>query len=185
MNLKLTVKGWVPCVETFTVSSKFQAMDDRVVFPDNEEIGLDLKLGFSQLSERIDRLCDLVVASASVRLRVLQLQNDFTTSTPTTLKRDFLFPHFFTFILQSSTELARDVLAIPISSVASECVFSTGGHILDSFRSSLTPKWEQALICVQDWFREEKNPISVEEDLEYLEELELAMENNGSTTTII
>ncbi|XP_009800908.1 uncharacterized protein LOC107763019 [Nicotiana tabacum] len=118
---------------------------------------------------------------------------------PTSLKRDFLFPHFFTFIIQSSTlqqithaprfpilsELARDVLAIPISSVASECVFSTDGRILDSFRSSLTPKWVQTLICVQDWFREEKNPISVEEDLKYLEELELDMENNGSTTTII
>ncbi|XP_070054560.1 zinc finger BED domain-containing protein RICESLEEPER 2-like [Nicotiana tomentosiformis] len=69
--------------------------------------------------------------------------------------------------------LARDVLAIPISSVASECVFSTGGRILDSFRSSLTPNCVQALVCVQDWLREDKNHISGEEDLEYLEELEL------------
>ncbi|XP_070005026.1 zinc finger BED domain-containing protein DAYSLEEPER-like [Nicotiana sylvestris] len=83
------------------------------------------------------------------------------------------------------SELARDVLAIPISSVASECAFSTGGRILDSFRSSLTTKCVQALICVQDWIREEKNPISVEEDLKYLEELELDMENNGSTTSIV
>ncbi|XP_070039782.1 zinc finger BED domain-containing protein RICESLEEPER 2-like isoform X2 [Nicotiana tomentosiformis] len=71
------------------------------------------------------------------------------------------------------SELARDVLAIKISSVASECAFSTGGRILDSFRSSLTPKCVQVLVCVQDWLREEKNPISVEEDLEYLEELKL------------
>ncbi|XP_019256703.1 PREDICTED: zinc finger BED domain-containing protein RICESLEEPER 2-like [Nicotiana attenuata] len=71
------------------------------------------------------------------------------------------------------SELARDVLAIPISSVASECIFSTGGRILDSFRSSLTPKCVEALTCVQDWLREENNPISVEEDLKYLEELEL------------
>ncbi|XP_070056654.1 zinc finger BED domain-containing protein RICESLEEPER 2-like [Nicotiana tomentosiformis] len=47
-------------------------------------------------------------------------------------------------------EMARDVLAIPISSVASECAFSTGGRILDSFRSPLTPKLVQSLICLQD-----------------------------------
>lgn len=45
-------------------------------------------------------------------------------------------------------EMARDVLAIPISSVASECTFSTGGRILDSFRSSLTPKLVQTLVCL-------------------------------------
>uniref|UniRef100_A0A3Q7HQR6 HAT C-terminal dimerisation domain-containing protein n=1 Tax=Solanum lycopersicum TaxID=4081 RepID=A0A3Q7HQR6_SOLLC len=38
------------------------------------------------------------------------------------------------------SQLARDVLAIPMSSVASKCAFSTGSRILDPFRSSLTPK---------------------------------------------
>jgi len=59
------------------------------------------------------------------------------------------------------SEMARDVLAIPVSSVASECAFSTGGHILDSFRSSLTPKLVQALVCLQDWLRSEPQPISI------------------------
>uniref|UniRef100_A0A3Q7IJG2 Zinc finger BED domain-containing protein RICESLEEPER 2-like n=1 Tax=Solanum lycopersicum TaxID=4081 RepID=A0A3Q7IJG2_SOLLC len=61
------------------------------------------------------------------------------------------------------SQLARDVLAIPMSSVASECVFSTGGRILDPFRSSLTPKCVQCLICVQDWLRQETKPICAEE----------------------
>jgi hypothetical protein len=43
--------------------------------------------------------------------------------------------------------LARDVLAIPNSTVASESDFSTGGRILDDFRSSLTPFMVEALVC--------------------------------------
>ncbi|XP_070047084.1 zinc finger BED domain-containing protein RICESLEEPER 2-like [Nicotiana tomentosiformis] len=69
-------------------------------------------------------------------------------------------------------EMARDVLSISISSVASECVFSTGGRILNSFRSSLTPKLVEVLVCLQDWLRSEPLPVSVEEDLDVLEQLE-------------
>ena len=36
--------------------------------------------------------------------------------------------------------MARDVLVVPVSTVASELAFSTGGRTLDSFRTSLTPK---------------------------------------------
>ena len=36
--------------------------------------------------------------------------------------------------------MARDVLAVPASKVASESAFSTGGRTLDSFKTSLTPK---------------------------------------------
>ncbi|KAH0743325.1 hypothetical protein KY290_031318 [Solanum tuberosum] len=83
------------------------------------------------------------------------------------------------------SQLARDVLAIPMSSVASECAFSTGGRILDPFRSSLTPKCVQCLICVQDWLRQETKPICVEESLEFLEKIELEMANSGRNSSIV
>jgi hypothetical protein len=68
--------------------------------------------------------------------------------------------------------MARDVLAVPVSTVASESTFSTGGRVLDSFRSSLTPKIVEALICTQDWLRSSPNLLDVEEKLEELESLE-------------
>jgi hypothetical protein len=54
-------------------------------------------------------------------------------------------------------EIARDVLAIPLTSVASESAFSTGGRIIDPFRSSLAPKTVEALICCQNWLRSSPN----------------------------
>ena len=34
-----------------------------------------------------------------------------------------------------------------------ESVFSTGGHVLDYFRSSLTPQTTEALIYAQNWIQ--------------------------------
>ncbi|XP_059650258.1 zinc finger BED domain-containing protein RICESLEEPER 2-like [Cornus florida] len=68
------------------------------------------------------------------------------------------------------SEIARDILAVPVSTVASESAFSTGGRVLDQFRSSLTPKLAECLICTQDWLRASPIPIDVEEKLDELEQ---------------
>lgn len=47
-------------------------------------------------------------------------------------------------------DVARNVLAVLISTVPFESVFSVGGCILDSFRSSLSPR---SFICGEDWPR--------------------------------
>lgn len=45
-------------------------------------------------------------------------------------------------------EMTRNVLEIPIFSVASKCAFDTEGCIIYSFWSSLTSKLVQVLICL-------------------------------------
>jgi hypothetical protein len=50
-------------------------------------------------------------------------------------------------------EIARDILVIHISTIASESAFSNEGRILDPFRSSLSPLTVEALICTQDWLK--------------------------------
>jgi hypothetical protein len=47
--------------------------------------------------------------------------------------------------------LARDVLAMQVSTVASESAFSVGGRVIDPYRSRLDPDMVEALVCTKDW----------------------------------
>ena len=46
--------------------------------------------------------------------------------------------------------IARDILAILVSTIVSESCFSTSGWIIDSFRTFLSLKMVEALICSQN-----------------------------------
>ncbi|KAG6532152.1 hypothetical protein ZIOFF_005990 [Zingiber officinale] len=54
------------------------------------------------------------------------------------------------FIYPELAKLARDVLVVPVSTVASESTFNLGGRILDQYRSSMSPQVVEALICSRD-----------------------------------
>lgn len=70
------------------------------------------------------------------------------------------------------SKMVKDVLASPVSTVASESTFSTGDRVLDTYRSSLTPEMAEAFICAQDWL---KPTLSQFKDLNINEEFELSV----------
>jgi len=46
--------------------------------------------------------------------------------------------------------IAKDVYAIPVSTVASESAFSTGGRFVSPYRNRRHPKTLEALMCARD-----------------------------------
>ncbi|KAL5562321.1 hypothetical protein UlMin_032068 [Ulmus minor] len=48
-------------------------------------------------------------------------------------------------------KIARDILAIPVTTVAFEYAFSMGGRCVSPSRNRLHPRKVEALVCTQDW----------------------------------
>uniref|UniRef100_A0A7N0V8U3 Transposase n=1 Tax=Kalanchoe fedtschenkoi TaxID=63787 RepID=A0A7N0V8U3_KALFE len=57
------------------------------------------------------------------------------------------------------SKIARDILAVPMTTVASEAVFSIGGRVVDDHRASLLPEIVGALITTQDWIEPPKKRV--------------------------
>ena len=57
--------------------------------------------------------------------------------------------------------IARDILAIPITTVASESAFNTSGRVVSSYHNKLHPSTLEALMCCQSWLRAYNNSMSL------------------------
>nr|KAJ0225102.1 hypothetical protein LSAT_V11C100042420 [Lactuca sativa] len=51
------------------------------------------------------------------------------------------------------SHMARDILAIPTTTVASEDTFSAGNRVIDTYRASLATETVEVLLCGGDWCR--------------------------------
>ncbi|OWM71771.1 zinc finger BED domain-containing protein DAYSLEEPER [Punica granatum] len=51
------------------------------------------------------------------------------------------------------SKMARDILSIPVSTLAPEAVFDTTTREMDQYRSSLRPDTVDALFCAKDWMQ--------------------------------
>ena len=49
------------------------------------------------------------------------------------------------------SRMARDILAVPATTIASEAAFSVGGRVIDESRSCLLPEIVEALVTTDDW----------------------------------
>ncbi|KAL6603883.1 hypothetical protein ACP70R_044244 [Stipagrostis hirtigluma subsp. patula] len=78
------------------------------------------------------------------------------------------------------SKLAKDVLAVPVSTVASESAFSTSGRVISSFRSSLSPKMVESLICAQSWLRNSPKELDMREIIKDLENCAVLEEGKHS-----
>jgi hypothetical protein len=97
----------------------------------------------------VDEIFDKYMAAEPVVLTNMYLEEDML---PRTLELDVIeWWKVGGFKYTALRKVARDILAILVTTVASESVFSTSGRIISPNRSRLAPNMVEALMCMQAW----------------------------------
>jgi hypothetical protein len=65
--------------------------------------------------------------------------------------------------------MARDIVAVPVSTVSSESCFSLTGRILEERRRRLLPEHVEMLTCIKDWDQAKRKAQHTVEDTELVQ----------------
>ncbi|KAG2720923.1 hypothetical protein I3760_02G056800 [Carya illinoinensis] len=79
--------------------------------------------------------------------------------------------------------MARDILSVPVSIVASESTFRVGGRIIDQYRSALKPDIVEALVCTRDWLYGEEAEVEGTQEMKELTADIMELEKNTTEDT--
>ncbi|XP_042432585.1 zinc finger BED domain-containing protein RICESLEEPER 2-like [Zingiber officinale] len=79
-------------------------------------------------------------------------------------------------------DIAKDVLAIPVATVASESTFNTSGRVLNAHRSKLHSKTVEALMCARDWLWSEIQDSTISKDQKFDHDADIEESESCSRT---
>ena len=83
------------------------------------------------------------------------------------------------------SRIEKDVLVVPMSTIASESTFSTGRRIPDRFRSSLTLKIVERIICTKNWLSGSNDMTVCREFMDEIDTLKDSIQVANGNTKIL
>ncbi|KAL0554309.1 hypothetical protein IC582_008227 [Cucumis melo] len=156
------------CSSTSTTSTQtISGLDANIDFDSNENVGEDFV--YDTIVEEFEDDSTTPFEQGSLEIDIYLLDANVRT------KGDFDILQRWKMSsdrFEVLGHMARDILAILVSTVAFESSFSTGGRVVDSSRYSLAPKTVEALICTQNWLNSDPIHLQFQHELEEASKLE-------------
>ncbi|KAL6213535.1 hypothetical protein ACLB2K_012982 [Fragaria x ananassa] len=157
----------VHVVPTSSINSNLPTSSDSVILPNDED---------EDFAEVVLKKAKTTTPTSSASSSDLQYYLDMPTlEVPDGLEFNILgWWRSHEEVYHVLSLIARDLLSVPASTVASEAAFSVGGRVVSEKRASLSPSTIQALICFKDWKLADARQQDKEQDELRAEEEEIA-----------